>query len=207
MRAVTEIDVNRLSQIERINVIGTSGSGKSTVGRQLAALLGLPYIEMDSVYWRPNWTGLPDEAFIPQIKTITERSRWVLDGNYSRTTPVKWRQVQLVVWLDMPFVRTVFRVSTRCVKRAITQTELWPGTGNRETLRKAFLSRQSVILWSITSYRRNRRRYAEVMTSKEYAHIWFVRLKSQRDVKSFLESARIAAEQGVARGAAGRAAC
>jgi len=47
MRAVTEIDVNRLSQIERINVIGASGSGKSTVGRQLAALLGLPYIELD----------------------------------------------------------------------------------------------------------------------------------------------------------------
>ncbi|MCG8603795.1 adenylate kinase [bacterium] len=195
----SEIDVNRLSHIERVNVIGTSGSGKSTFGRQLAALLGLPFIEMDGVYWRPNWTEPTDEEFILQVKTITEGSRWVLDGNYSRSTPVKWRHVQLVVWLDRSFVRTVFRVSARCVKRSLTKVEIWPDTSNRETLRRAFLSRHSVILWAITSYRRNRRQYSEVIGSREYAYIWFVRLTSQREVNSFLEAARMAAEQSVAK--------
>ena len=196
---MTEIDVDRLSRIQRVNVIGTSGSGKTTFGRQLADLLGLPFIEMDSVYWGPNWKEPADEEFIPRVKTIAERSRWVLDGNYSRTTPVKWRQVQLVVWLDMSLLRTVFRVSARCVKRSLNKTELWPDTGNRETLRKSFLSRESVILWAITSYRRNRQRYSKMLDARAYAHIWFVRLKSPGDVDSFLRVARITAEQNDAR--------
>jgi hypothetical protein len=193
--AVREMDVHRLSQIQRVNVIGTSGSGKSTFGRQLADLLGLPFIEMDNVYWGPSWTKPADEEFIPKVKTITERSLWVLDGVYSQTTPLMWRQVQLVVWLDLSFFRTIFRVSARCIKRSLDRTEIWPDTGNRETLRTAFLSRKSVILWAITSYRRNRRRYSMMVDAPEYAHIWFVQLKSPRDVDSFLRAAREAAEQ------------
>jgi len=90
-----EPDMERLSKIERVNVIGTSGSGKSTFGRQLATRLGVPFVEMDAVYWGPDWTEPSDEAFIPKIKAIADGSHWVLDGNYSRTTAVKWRQVQL----------------------------------------------------------------------------------------------------------------
>ncbi len=46
-----------------INVVGTSGSGKSTLARRTAHRLGLPWIELDRLYWRPNWQGTPDEAF------------------------------------------------------------------------------------------------------------------------------------------------
>ncbi len=38
-----------------INVVGTSGSGKSTLARRLAHRLELPWIELDRLYWRPNW--------------------------------------------------------------------------------------------------------------------------------------------------------
>jgi len=193
---VTEIDIHRLSRIERVNVIGTSGSGKSTFGRELGEHLQLPFIEMDSVYWGPNWTEATDEEFFPKIEAITSEPRWVLDGNYSRTTSTKWRYVQLVVWLDMSFLRTLCRVTRRCWNRARTQTELWSGTGNRETLRKAFLSRDSVILWSITSYRRNRRNYSELMNSQDEdnAHIWLVRLQTPAQVKAFLNAAKQAGE-------------
>ena len=183
-------DIDRLLQIKRVNVIGTSGSGKSTFGRALAELLGLPYIEMDRVYWGPQWAEPVDEVFIAKVEAVTEQANWLLDGNYSRTTPVKWRQVQLVVWLDMSFCRTLYRVTSRCVQRSLKKTEIWPGTGNRETLGKAFLSRESVILWAMTSYRRNRRRYARMMKAPEYAPIWFVRLRSPVEVEAFLCNAR-----------------
>ncbi|VTM31479.1 DNA topology modulation protein [Klebsiella pneumoniae] len=50
-----------------INVVGTSGSGKSTLARRLAHRLELPWIELDRLYWRPNWQGAPDEAFFAAI--------------------------------------------------------------------------------------------------------------------------------------------
>jgi adenylate kinase family enzyme len=31
-------------------VVGTSGSGKSTLARELAATLGVPYLELDAVH-------------------------------------------------------------------------------------------------------------------------------------------------------------
>lgn len=41
--------------MKRINVVGTSGSGKSTFGRQLSQQICAPYIEMDALFWQPNW--------------------------------------------------------------------------------------------------------------------------------------------------------
>ncbi len=183
-------DIRKLREIERVNVIGTSGSGKSTLARELSNHLDLPLIEMDAVYWGPNWTEPTDEVFIPKIEQLTTKTRWILDGNYSRTRDTKWRHVQLIVWVDMSFLRTIYRVASRCVRRSITQAEIWPGTGNRETLRKGFLSTDSVILWAITSYRRNRKRYAETMKSDDYSHVWFERLRTPGEVRQFVSAAR-----------------
>lgn len=183
---VDDID---LRCVERINVIGTSGSGKSTFARRLAGILDLPYVEMDRLYWGPNWSEPSDAEFLPRVETATAADRWVLDGNYSRTTPIKWRRVQLVVWLDLSFPRTVSRVIGRCLRRSWSGTELWPGTGNVETLAKSFLSRDSIILWAITSYRRNRARYGRLFTSGEYPAVHFIRLRSPQAVTEFLRTA------------------
>lgn len=62
--------------------------------------------------------------------------------------------MQLVIWLDLSFLRTVFRVKKRAADRSLMQEELWPGTGNRESFRRAFRSKESIIWWSINQYRK-----------------------------------------------------
>lgn len=177
---------------QRINVIGTSGSGKSTFARKLSDALSLPYYEMDSLFWKPAWQESSDDEFMPKIEAVTTRPRWVLDGNYKRTTKVKWQQVQLVVWMDTSFTRTMTRVTRRAIQRSLSQRELWPGTGNRESLVRSFLSPKSIILWSLTSFRRNRRKYAAMMSAPEYAAIRFIRLRSPTAANSCLGNCSIA---------------
>jgi adenylate kinase family enzyme len=156
--------------LERINVVGTSGSGKSTFARELARSLGLPYCEMDRLFWKPGWRESSDEELFSKVEEVTSGPRWVLDGNYTRTLPIKWKRVQLVIWLDPPFVPTVLRVAARTVRRAFTREELWPGTGNRESLAEAFLSRKSIIWWAISTHAPNRRKYsAHQISSTEVA--------------------------------------
>jgi hypothetical protein len=145
---------------------------------------------MDRLYWGPNWTDCPDPQFFEKVQAATREDEWVLDGNYTRTTAIKWERVQLVVWLDLPYWRTVWRVTGRSLSRALSGQELWPGTGNRETLAKAFLSRDSVILWAITTHGRHRREYARLMDEGDLGHIWFVRLRSPGEVEGFLQVAR-----------------
>lgn len=173
--------------MQRINVVGTSGSGKTTFARELARRLRLPYIEMDALYWKPGWREPSDPEFMAKVEQVTAQSRWVLDGNYSRTQPIKWKRVEQVIWLDLPFLTTVLRVTARTVRRSFTREELWPGTGNRESLAEAFFSRKSIIGWSIRQHGRNRARYPALMAAPEYAHVSFVRLRSGGEARRFLE--------------------
>ena len=139
---------NRGETKMNINVVGTSGSGKSTLARRLAHRLELPWIELDRLYWRPNWQGAPDEAFFAAIAAATATPGWVLDGNYNRSRSVKWRAVDLVIWVDYGFWRTLRQAVWRAASRAWRHQELWPGTGNCESFRRSFCSRESIILWT-----------------------------------------------------------
>jgi adenylate kinase family enzyme len=183
------MDVERLSRIDRVNIVGTSGSGKSTFGRKLAAALELPFYEMDQLYWLPDWQEPEDAEFLPQVEAVVSQRQWVLDGNYSRTNFLKWNRSQLVVWLDMSRLRTFCQIVSRSLRRSLSQQEVWQGTGNRETLSRSFLSRDSVILWSLTSYGTNRKRYAAAMQSPKYDHIWFLRLTSPAESQQVLSAA------------------
>ena len=81
--------------------------------------------------------------------------RWVMDGNYSAVRDLVWGRATAVVWLNYPFRVVLWRCLSRTIRRAITREELF--SGNRESFRMSFLSRDSIILWAITSHRRVRR--------------------------------------------------
>lgn len=176
----------------KVNVVGTSGSGKSTVARQLAQKLAMPYIEMDRLYWRPDWQGTPDDEFQARITEALAdaTSGWVLDGNYTRTKAIKWREVDWVVWVDYGFCRTLWQAVRRAIRRAWQQSELWPGTGNCESFRRSFLSRESIVWWTLKTYHRNRKKYQAEMLDANNSHIRFIHLRSPVETASFLANAR-----------------
>jgi len=53
--------------MRRINVVGASGSGKSTFARALAKRLMIPVIEMDALFWSQNWTPVAESEFITKL--------------------------------------------------------------------------------------------------------------------------------------------
>jgi adenylate kinase family enzyme len=175
-------------QFKRFNVVGTSGSGKTTFSKQLAELLAIPYVQMDALFWGPNWHGLSDDEFLPKVEGALDRDAWVLDGNYSRTIPIKWARVDCVIWLDYSFLRTVRQVTGRAIRRSISGRELWEGTGNRETFRRSFMSKDSIIWYSIHTHAKTRQRLTAYLTEPQYAGIRFVRLTSPRAARAFLQS-------------------
>ena len=168
----------------RINIVGTAGSGKSTFARLLAAKMNAPYIQLDELYWKPNWTESTDEELFPKLENALSSDRWVLDGNYTRTIPIKWKRVQMVVYLDLPFHIVLYRIIKRSLVRGIKNEELWHG--NKETLWKHLFTRDSMILWTIRHFPENHKRYTELSEESEYSHIKFVRLRSRKEVEDFV---------------------
>jgi adenylate kinase family enzyme len=172
--------------VNRLNIVGTSGSGKSTAGKLIAKKLGYPYVELDEIQWKPNWTESTKEELFANLERSLGGESWVLDGNYSKTIPIKWQRVQWVVWLDFPYWLTLYQVVSRTIRRSVTKEALW--AGNRESLRKAFFSRDSIIWWCLTNLSKNRRQYLAAMSDARYRHIRFVRIRSRKALAAFIES-------------------
>lgn len=178
-------------KLNRINVVGTSGCGKSTFSRKLSEILTIPYLEIDQIYWKKNWGTPTKEEFFGKLTMELEKKTWILDGNYSTAIPVKWKNVETVIWLDYPFYKIFFRGFVRSVIRAITKQELWAGTGNRESF-KALFSKDSIPHWIIKTFRKNRKEYNKIILENKYPNIQFIRLTTKQNTEEFL--ARVKSE-------------
>jgi adenylate kinase family enzyme len=176
--------------MRRISVVGTSGSGKTSLALAISGALGIPRLELDAVHWhRPGWTSLEREPFRAAVDRFTAGDAWVVDGNYSGTVQdVVWGRADTVVWLDPPRAVVMWQVIGRTLARIVRRTELW--NGNRERWRSlATLDpRESIIAWAWTRHRPNRERYTARLTDPAWAHLRFVRLRSRGEVGSFLGS-------------------
>jgi len=169
----------------RIVVVGTSGSGKTTMARRLADGLGVPHVELDSLHWGPGWTPSPTEEFRRQTARALAGEAWTVDGNYSKVRDVVWSRADTLVWLDYALPVVLWRVVSRTNLRIVKREELWHG--NRESFRTSFLSRDSIILWALTTYRRRHSEYPILFGRPEYSHLRVVRLRSVRQARRWLE--------------------
>jgi adenylate kinase family enzyme len=168
----------------RVVVVGCSGSGKSTFARALAAALDAPWIQLDALYWAPQWQPRPEDEFLRLTDEATAGPAWVVDGNYRRVRPIVWPRATAIVWLNFGFPRVFGRVLTRTVRRAWTNELLF--SGNRESLRKSLLSRESILWWTITQFRRYRGEYATLMSDGAAAHASWHELRRPREADALL---------------------
>jgi adenylate kinase family enzyme len=117
----------------RISIRGTSGSGKTTVGRAAGARLGIPYVELDAIRHGPNWTEMPDDEFQARVSEIVAGDAWIVDGNYGAVREITGARSTHIVWLDLPRWLVMVQVVWRSLTRAALHRELW--NGNRESFR------------------------------------------------------------------------
>ncbi|MFV1971504.1 MAG: hypothetical protein ACC683_10960 [Acidimicrobiia bacterium] len=176
--------------MQRISVVGSSGSGKTTAARAIADKLGHPRLELDSVYHQPDWTPLPDDEFREVAMDFASKDRWVIDGNYSShgVLDLVWHHADTVVWVD-PAKRTAMRqVTWRAVSRATTGKELW--NGNRERWPNLFkwAPEDNIIRWTWTRFDHTRVKYESRMNDPAWAHLEFVRLRSRSELSEFVDS-------------------
>lgn len=178
----------------RVVVIGSSGSGKSTFARRLAAACDLTRIELDALNWGPGWmdrSQVAPEDFVRLVDEATSGDRWVTDGNYRAAMVVTLPRATHLVWLDYSRAVVMRRVLWRSLVRALGRRELWPGTGNTEEFRR-WLDPGHPIRWAWDTYARRHAQYEALLADPRTSHLQAHRLRTPRAAAPLI--ARLAAE-------------
>ena len=169
--------------MQRIVVVGTSCSGKTTVAAFIAERLELPHIELDSIHWAPNWTEIPDEEFREKVALVAGGDAWVMDGNYRAIRDILWGRADTVIWLDLPFRLVFWRSIKRTITRIITGEELWNGNVERWD---ALFGSEAMPKWVIKTYWRRKKEFPELFAQPEYSHLTVIQLKTTAQVDNWL---------------------
>lgn len=176
--------------MNRIAIIGCGGSGKSHLARQLATTLGVTPVHLDALYYDTHWNPLPKDEFAALQHDLVTAPRWVIDGNYASTLPIRLEAADTVIFLDLP---------ARTCLQGIAQRRLRHGGGQHDTI--GIYDR---ITWNfvryILGYRRTMAPRVRTMIAGHAGDAEVTVLRSRRAARRYLASTTTDAGTGATPG-------
>ena len=164
-------------------IASASGNGKTTLGRELASRLGVPFVELDALVHGPGWIETPDDVLRAQVEPIVASNAWVIDGAYrGKLGNLVLEGADVVVWLDLPIRVWLPRLLRRTWRRVRAREEIW--NGNTESIGSAIWGRESLAVFAFRSHFRRRREWPQALS-----HFHVVRLTTTGEVERFLSQA------------------
>ena len=175
-----------LAGCKRIVIVGRTGSGKTTLARELAAALDVPHVELDALYFGPEFSTVPLSVLRERTSAAIAADRWVTDGNKSAVRDLVWPRADTIVWLDYPLVVSLWRLGRRALWRAsVIQTQS-AESGRKTGLPKQFFSAAKGVLTALRSHMGQRREFPRLFAEPENQHLAVVRLRSPRATRNWL---------------------
>ncbi len=171
---------------QRIAIVGSTGSGKTTLAEAIAQRLGLPHVEIDALHWDSGWHEADIVIFRERLSEALAGPAWVVDGNYAKVRDIIWPRADTLIWLELPLAVVLWRLFWRTLRRVVTREELW--NGNKETFRGAFFSQDSLLVYVFKSRKKHRQTYPDLFQQPEYSHLRLIHFRTTAQVKSWLDT-------------------
>ena len=149
----------------RICIYGRGG--KTTLSRALGDLTGLPVLELDAIFWLPNWVERDSdemrEIVLNRIENATEG--WIIDGNYSKIRPLILPKADTVIWLNLPTWSVTVRIVKRTIFNVLRRKRICGD--NYESPMNA-IAPNSVIWFNAFGGKQSQQRVGEVLRTSEF---------------------------------------
>jgi hypothetical protein len=171
---------------QRILILGRTGSGKTTLARELAAAIDVPHVELDALYFGPNFSTTPLPVLRDRTSAAVAGDRWVTDGNKSAVRDLVWPRADTVIWLDYPLVVSLWRLGKRALWRTSVIKAQAAEENGKAGFRRQFLSGAKGVLTALRSHKGQRREYPKMFAEQENLHLAVVRLRSPRATRRWL---------------------
>jgi len=177
---------NALVACERILILGGTGSGKTTLARELAAALHVPHVELDSLYFGPEFSTAPLPLLRERTSVAIAGDRWVTDGNKRAVRDLVWPRADTIVWLDYPLGVRLWRLAKRARRRSSVLKAQAEETGGTTGLPRQLLAAARGVLTALRSHAGQRREYPRMFAEPANQHLAVVRLRSPRATRQWL---------------------
>jgi adenylate kinase family enzyme len=102
--------------MKRVAVVGSPGSGKTRLARDLSLRTGIAVISLDHKYWGPRWRETPTEQWREIHHELLKADQWIMDGTYVETIDDRLAMADTVVVLQYRRARCVLRVLRRILR-------------------------------------------------------------------------------------------
>lgn len=102
-----------MRSINKIAIIGSPGSGKTTLAKELSGILHLPLIHLDRHFLRGKWQITPADEWDKKIKDLVEKTTWIIDGDYFNSMDIRLSAADMIVFLNIPRFTCLWRITKR----------------------------------------------------------------------------------------------
>lgn len=167
----------------KIYIVGTSGSGKSSLARGLSRKLSIPHTELDNLSFIPGWIERPRDQFKADVLAIVQSPSWILCGNYSLVQQEIFEAADQIIWLNYPFPKVFWRVTRRTFRRLILREPCC--NGNYESFWRQFFTKYSIFWWVIHTYSRRKREYMQFSQNPTLGKKW-ITIHTEAELQDFL---------------------
>lgn len=174
-----------LQGCDRILVLGRTGSGKTTLARQLAAVLGVHHVELDALYFAADLSTAPLEVLRSRTSAAIAGERWVTDGNKRAVRDLVWPRADTVVWLDYRLAVSLWRLGKRAARRT-SEVRHSAAHGDSGGAGRHLVTASRGVLKALRSHRGQRRLFPAMLADPSNRHLAVVRLRSPRQTRKWL---------------------
>jgi len=112
------------------------------------------------------------------------RPAWVADGNYGSVREHLWPKATQIIWLNYSLPVNLWRGLRRSVRRSFTGEDLWHG--NRESFKRTFMSKESILVWILSTHRRRRLELGELRASERFGRHSWVEFRHPKQAETWL---------------------
>ncbi|WP_406279055.1 hypothetical protein OH799_11290 [Nocardia sp. NBC_00881] len=76
-------------------------------------MLDLALTNLDAIFYDPSWKPLPQREFADHQRQLVAAPRWLIEGNYASTLPIRIQAADTVIFLDLPAITCLLGVLQR----------------------------------------------------------------------------------------------
>ncbi|MEB2298666.1 AAA family ATPase [Lysinibacillus xylanilyticus] len=101
----------------KIHIIGSVGSGKTTLAKELSEKLNIPYYELDNVVWIRQNSGdcrRTDQQKVDYLNDIILTKAWIIEGVHNEDWVAQsFLNAELIIFLDTNYYIRIYRIIKR----------------------------------------------------------------------------------------------